>query len=162
MDYDKYDQIMAELKSMRQSAGLTQEDLYRKYGIPKRSVNNWENGKRHCPPYVCDYLRIIYEVEREKREEETARRLQMYYRLLLAKSEAQRSAGSNYTAREITEPMLGQNGVPYGAATPTEAGGRDLPDILSDPYKAAFKRVSADREKSGFKFEEGDNGDDEE
>jgi DNA-binding transcriptional regulator YiaG len=40
------------IKEARIKAGLTQEKLSDLLGIPKRSIENWEGGKRNPPPYV--------------------------------------------------------------------------------------------------------------
>lgn len=48
---------------MRKAAGMTQQAFADYFGIPKRSVENWEGGKRDCPPYLLDLIR--YKLERE-------------------------------------------------------------------------------------------------
>lgn len=40
------------LKEARMKAGLTQQQMSDRLEIPKRSIENWENGSRKCPPYV--------------------------------------------------------------------------------------------------------------
>lgn len=40
------------LKEARIKAGLTQQQMSDLLEIPKRSIENWENGSRKCPPYV--------------------------------------------------------------------------------------------------------------
>lgn len=51
------------IKEMRKAAGMTQQAFADYFGIPKRSVENWEGGKRDCPPYLLDLIR--YKLERE-------------------------------------------------------------------------------------------------
>lgn len=45
------------LKELRKEANLTQEEMYEEFGVPRRSMQNWENGKRECPEYVEDMLK---------------------------------------------------------------------------------------------------------
>ena len=40
------------LKEARTCAGLTQAEMSDKFEIPKRTIENWETGKRKCPVYV--------------------------------------------------------------------------------------------------------------
>lgn len=46
-----------DIKTMRKQTGLTQAEFGKVlYGIPLRTIQNWEGGKRECPEYV---LRLI-------------------------------------------------------------------------------------------------------
>ena len=40
------------LKEARLAAGLTQQAMSDMLEIPKRTIEDWEAGKRKCPPYV--------------------------------------------------------------------------------------------------------------
>lgn len=40
------------LKEARTCAGLTQAEMAQRFEIPKRTIENWETGKRKCPVYV--------------------------------------------------------------------------------------------------------------
>lgn len=40
------------LKEARTHAGLTQAEMSERFEIPKRTIENWETGKRKCPVYV--------------------------------------------------------------------------------------------------------------
>ena len=40
------------IKEARQAAGLTQKAMSDLLGIPKRSIENWEGGKRQCPEWA--------------------------------------------------------------------------------------------------------------
>ena len=40
------------LKEARICAGLTQAEMSERFEIPKRTIENWEAGKRKCPVYV--------------------------------------------------------------------------------------------------------------
>lgn len=44
------------IKEMRTAAEMTQQQLSEELQIPKRSIENWEGGKRECPEYL---LRLI-------------------------------------------------------------------------------------------------------
>ena len=45
------------LKELRKEAGLTQKEMYEEFGVPLRSIQNWETGVRECPEYVEDMLK---------------------------------------------------------------------------------------------------------
>ncbi len=53
---------MSSIKAARQAAGLTQQAMSDLLGIPKRTIENWEGGKRRPPEYI-ERL-IINELER--------------------------------------------------------------------------------------------------
>lgn len=40
------------LKEARTCAGMTQAEMSERFEIPKRTIENWETGKRKCPVYV--------------------------------------------------------------------------------------------------------------
>ena len=50
------DKITNRALRIRKASGLTQAAFSEKYKIPKRSIENWESGKRECPEYVLDLL----------------------------------------------------------------------------------------------------------
>lgn len=43
-------------KAIRKASGLTQAAFADRYGIPKRTIENWEGGQRDAPSYVLDLL----------------------------------------------------------------------------------------------------------
>ena len=43
---------MNDLKAARIAAGLTQQAMSDLLLIPKRTIEDWENGRRQPPPYV--------------------------------------------------------------------------------------------------------------
>ena len=43
---------MSKIKEARLSAGLTQEAMAEKLGIPKRTIQDWETKRRNPPDYV--------------------------------------------------------------------------------------------------------------
>lgn len=45
-----------EIKELRMLSGLSQQAFSDKYKIPKRTIENWEGGKRKCPDYVRQLL----------------------------------------------------------------------------------------------------------
>ena len=40
------------IKEARLAAGLTQQSMSELLEIPKRTIEDWEAGRRKCPPYV--------------------------------------------------------------------------------------------------------------
>ena len=44
------------IKEMRQKLDMTQEMFSQRYNIPKRTIENWESGKRTPPAYVLEML----------------------------------------------------------------------------------------------------------
>ena len=56
------------LKQMRKEAGMTQNQFADYFGIPYRTLQDWERGVRHMPDYL---LRLIaYKMKMEKLIEE--------------------------------------------------------------------------------------------
>lgn len=53
------------IKELRAMTGLSQAQFSEKYGIPKRSIENWEGGQRVPPPYVIKLLEIAIEKEKQ-------------------------------------------------------------------------------------------------
>lgn len=47
---------MKTIKEIREYSGLSQAKFSEKYGIPKRTIENWESGSRKCPDYVVALL----------------------------------------------------------------------------------------------------------
>lgn len=47
------------IKEIREYSGLSQAGFAAKYDIPKRSIENWEGGKRECPLYVTKLLNRV-------------------------------------------------------------------------------------------------------
>lgn len=45
------------LEELRKEANLTRNDMSELFGIPARSIQNWESGYRECPEYVEDMLK---------------------------------------------------------------------------------------------------------
>lgn len=51
------------VKEMRTAAGMTQKAFSEYFGIPRRTVENWEGGVNTCPAYVTDL--IEYKLRKE-------------------------------------------------------------------------------------------------
>lgn len=52
-----------QILAIRKSTGLTQEAFGRRYGIPKRTVQNWEAGVNECPAYVAEMLEYLSQTD---------------------------------------------------------------------------------------------------
>lgn len=55
-------------KAIRKASGLTQAAFAEKYGIPKRTIENWEGGQRDAPTYVLDLLERVVSEDAKKQE----------------------------------------------------------------------------------------------
>lgn len=62
---------MTTIKEARQLAGLTQQGVTNTLGIPKRTLQDWETGKR-TPPGWAEAL-VIEKLERIAQESQAAR-----------------------------------------------------------------------------------------
>ncbi len=50
------------IKELRELLGVSQAEFSRRYGIPKRTIENWESGINKPPEYVLSLLeRIVKE-----------------------------------------------------------------------------------------------------
>lgn len=69
--YDDLELVFQEstVKEIRKKTGLTQEAFSKKYGIPKRTIENWEGGKSNPPDYVLKMLARIVDMDTENAEE---------------------------------------------------------------------------------------------
>ena len=47
---------MQTIKEIRQSTGLSQGKFCEVLNIPKRTLQDWEQGLRQCPQYVADLI----------------------------------------------------------------------------------------------------------
>ena len=48
------------------SSGMTQKQLSERFGIPKRTIEDWSRGVRKCPEYVVNMMMEL--LERDKIE----------------------------------------------------------------------------------------------
>lgn len=53
-------------KAIRKTSGLTQAAFAERYGIPKRTIENWEGGQREAPAYVLDLLERVVSEDAKK------------------------------------------------------------------------------------------------
>ena len=52
------------IKEIRNITGMSQQMFAEKYGIPKRTIENWESGKTKPTDYILNMLeRIVMEDE---------------------------------------------------------------------------------------------------
>lgn len=51
-DYKEGEEKMKQVKEARLKAGLTQQQMSDLLGIPKRTIEEWEGGRRRCPEYT--------------------------------------------------------------------------------------------------------------
>lgn len=47
---------MQSIKEIRQATGLSQGKFCEVLNIPRRTVQDWEQGKRQCPEYVAELI----------------------------------------------------------------------------------------------------------
>lgn len=63
---------MTTIREARQAAGLSQQGVADTLGIPKRTLQDWESGKR-TPPGWAEAL-VIEKLEKLAQESQAARR----------------------------------------------------------------------------------------
>ena len=63
--------MMSAIRDARQAAGLTQQGVTDTLGIPKRTLQDWEAGKR-TPPEWAEAL-VVEKLERIAQENQAAR-----------------------------------------------------------------------------------------
>jgi DNA-binding transcriptional regulator YiaG len=51
-------------KELRKQSGMTQQRLAEYFGIPKRTIENWDAGVNQCPAYLLDLMK--YKLEKEE------------------------------------------------------------------------------------------------
>lgn len=51
------------LKELRAATGMSQRAFGEYFGIPLRTIQNWEGGQRSCPVYLLDLIK--YKLEKE-------------------------------------------------------------------------------------------------
>lgn len=44
------------IKELREASGMTQKAFAEYFGIPKRTIENWEGEKRECPSYLLELM----------------------------------------------------------------------------------------------------------
>ena len=51
------------MKDFRLSTGLSQSKFAEYFGLPVRSVQEWEQGRKNPPPYLLELLKRIWKLE---------------------------------------------------------------------------------------------------
>lgn len=51
------------IKELRTLSGMTQQQFGEYFGIPHRTIQNWEGGQNKCPDYLLRLIR--YRLENE-------------------------------------------------------------------------------------------------
>lgn len=52
-------------KELRQQSGMSQKQFAEYFGIPKRTIENWEAGVNQCQQYLLDLMQ--YKLNNEKK-----------------------------------------------------------------------------------------------
>lgn len=52
-------------KELRKQSGMKQQDFADYFGIPKRTIENWEAGVNKCPEYLLDLMKYNLIQERK-------------------------------------------------------------------------------------------------
>lgn len=52
-----------KIRAIRAATGLSQVRFAERYGIPRRTIENWESGVRTPPPYVINLIKIAVNLE---------------------------------------------------------------------------------------------------
>lgn len=47
------------------NSGMTHKQLSERFGIPKRTIEDWSRGVRKCPEYVVNMMKEILSKEKE-------------------------------------------------------------------------------------------------
>lgn len=53
------------LKKIRKETGLSQSKFAAKFGIPTRTLQEWEQGRKNPPNYVKEMIKKILELEQK-------------------------------------------------------------------------------------------------
>mgnify|MGYP003301008265 FL=1 len=61
-----------KIKELRESTGMNRKEFCEYFGIPYRTVTEWERDNRHAPEYVLRLLEYYIRMEKlvKKKEEE--------------------------------------------------------------------------------------------
>lgn len=61
---------MMTVKHLREASGMTQQAFADYFGIPKRSIENWEGERRKCPEYLLTLMEYKLKTEKIIKAEE--------------------------------------------------------------------------------------------
>lgn len=53
-----------KIKQLRESTGMNRKEFCEYFGIPYRTVTEWERGNRHAPEYVLRLLEYYIRMEK--------------------------------------------------------------------------------------------------
>lgn len=53
------------VKKLREQSGMSRNQFAEFFGVPYRTLQNWELGERQCPEYVISLMK--YKLEKEGR-----------------------------------------------------------------------------------------------
>ena len=56
----------SDFKRFRELSGMTRKEFCDYFGIPYRTVQDWELGNRNCPSYLVELMRYKLEHESPK------------------------------------------------------------------------------------------------
>ena len=59
----QYRRLTMDIKEIREITGLNQTEFAKKYDIPLRTYQHWENGDRNPPQYVLTMLHRLAELD---------------------------------------------------------------------------------------------------
>lgn len=54
------------------TSGMTHRQLSERFGIPRRTIEDWSRGARKCPDYVVTMMKELLEKEVENGKSESA------------------------------------------------------------------------------------------
>ena len=60
-----------KVKELRESTGMNRREFCEYFGIPYRTVTDWELDNRHAPEYVLRLLEYYIKMEKLNSKEET-------------------------------------------------------------------------------------------
>ena len=86
-------------KELRSITGLSQQAFSDKYNIPKRSIENWESGKRTPPEYVVKLLERVVKEDLCKKGE-----VKMKYNVISKETKINPVTGQEIPAETFTGP----------------------------------------------------------
>lgn len=58
-----------DFKELRKASGMSQRKYAEYFGIPRRTIENWDSGINECAPYLIDLMKYKLEKENKLGEE---------------------------------------------------------------------------------------------
>ncbi|MBQ7796210.1 MAG: helix-turn-helix domain-containing protein [Lachnospiraceae bacterium] len=62
-----------KIKELRESTGMNRREFCEYFGIPYRTVTEWERDNRHAPEYVLRLLEYYIRMENLMKDKETGK-----------------------------------------------------------------------------------------